>query len=125
MYSMLGIPRSTYYSKVNSKKSNREIENEKIKESIVRIYNDSKCVYGAPRIHAALIKENINISLKKVQRLMKDLRIRSITIKKYRPTSSKKPKEGLENVLKRDFSTTTINEKWVGDITYIHTLADG
>ncbi|MGL5821923.1 MAG: IS3 family transposase [Sarcina sp.] len=117
MCSILGIPRSTYYSKVNSKKSNREIENEGIKESIVRIYNDSKCVYGAPRIHATLIKENINISLKKVQRLMKDLGIRSITIKKYRPTSSKKPKEGLENVLKRDFSTTTVNEKWVGDIT--------
>ena len=31
----------------------------------------------------------------------------------------------MENVLKRDFSTTTINEKWVGDITYIHTLKDG
>ena len=30
----------------------------------------------------------------------------------------------MENVLKRDFSTTTINEKWVGDITYIHTLKD-
>lgn len=77
----------------------------------MRIYNDSKCVYGAARIHAALIKEDINISLKKVQRLMKNLGIRSITIKKYKPASSKKPKEGLENVLKRDFSTTTINEK--------------
>lgn len=125
MCSILGIPRSTYYSKVNSKKSNREIENGEIKESILRIYNDSKCIYGAPRIHAALIKENINISLNKVQRLMKDLGIRSITIKKYKPASSKKPKEGLENVLKRDFSTTTINEKWASDITYIHTLTDG
>ena len=31
----------------------------------------------------------------------------------------------LENVLKRDFTTTYINEKWVGDITYIHTIKDG
>ncbi|HAT4194028.1 TPA: IS3 family transposase, partial [Clostridium perfringens] len=31
--------------------------------------------------------------------------------------SKKKPKEGLENLLKRDFATTSINEKWVGDIT--------
>ena len=30
----------------------------------------------------------------------------------------------LENVLKRDFTTTYINEKWVGDITYIHTSRD-
>ena len=28
-------------------------------------------------------------------------------------------------VLKRDFTTTSINEKWVGDITYIHTIKDG
>lgn len=27
--------------------------------------------------------------------------------------------------MKRDFTTTSINEKWVGDITYIHTINDG
>ena len=27
--------------------------------------------------------------------------------------------------MKRDFTTTSINEKWVGDITYIHTIKDG
>ena len=30
-----------------------------------------------------------------------------------------------ENVLEQDFTTTTINEKWVADITYIHTLRHG
>ena len=45
--------------------------------------------------------------------------------KKYKPYSNKKVIEGLENVLKRDFTTTSINEKWVGDITYIHTIKDG
>jgi len=29
------------------------------------------------------------------------------------------------NHLEQDFTTTTINEKWVADITYIHTLRDG
>ena len=33
--------------------------------------------------------------------------------------------EEQENILKRDFSATTINEKWVTDITYIHTIKDG
>ncbi|GER75172.1 hypothetical protein BpPP18_32390 [Weizmannia acidilactici] len=27
--------------------------------------------------------------------------------------------------MNQDFSTTTINEKWVTDITYIHTLKEG
>ena len=49
----------------------------------------------------------------------------AITIKKYKLHSSKNISEDLENVLKRGFSTTSINEKWVGDITYIHTIKDG
>ncbi|WP_300376034.1 DDE-type integrase/transposase/recombinase, partial [Clostridium sp.] len=36
-----------------------------------------------------------------------------------------KPKEGLENFLKRNFTTNSINEKWSGDITYIKTQKDG
>ncbi|MGL5255769.1 MAG: IS3 family transposase, partial [Proteocatella sp.] len=30
-----------------------------------------------------------------------------------------------ENILKRNFQTSTINEKWVTDITYIYTIKDG
>ncbi|MDO4635916.1 MAG: DDE-type integrase/transposase/recombinase [Streptococcus sp.] len=50
----------------------------------------------------------------------------SIVRKKYRPVLSPK-KEGKEypNLLKRDFSTDKVNEKWVTDITYIYTLSDG
>lgn len=33
--------------------------------------------------------------------------------------------EGFNASLKRHFTTTSINEKWVGDITYIHTIKDG
>ncbi len=43
MCSILGIPRSTYYSKVNPKKSEREIENEKLKTAILKYYKESKC----------------------------------------------------------------------------------
>ena len=51
--------------------------------------------------------------------------IESITVKKFRPTTSKHKIEERENIIKRDFTTSTINEKWVGDITYIHTLRHG
>ena len=33
--------------------------------------------------------------------------------------------EERENVLNQDFTTEAINEKWVADITYIHTVQDG
>ncbi|MDK0653945.1 hypothetical protein P5E86_11535 [Clostridium perfringens] len=41
---------------------------------------------------------------------MKELGIKSIIVKKYRPTSKKKPKEGLENFLKRDFTINITND---------------
>src|SRR5690625_5448086 len=56
---------------------------------------------------------------------MKKAGIKSITVKKFRPTTSKHKIEERENIIKRDFTTSMINEKWVGDITYIHTLRHG
>ena len=73
-------------------------------------------------IHHILSREGFKVSLKRAQRRMKELGLCAITVKKYKPHSSKKISEVSENVLKRDFSTTSINEKWVGDITYIHFL---
>jgi transposase InsO family protein len=45
--------------------------------------------------------------------------------RKFKPFSSKAKVEDRENILERDFSTTSINQKWVTDITYIHTMKDG
>lgn len=80
---------------------------------------------GAPKIHHLLVEEGYDVSIKRVHRLMKKASIRSITVKKFRPNQSKATVVERENILERNFSTTTINEKWVGDITYIHTLRDG
>lgn len=125
MCSVLGVARSTYYKSLEKTESNRDKENSELKVSIQRIYHDNKGRYGAPKIHYILVREGYKVSLKRVQRLMKDLNLYAITVKKYKPTSSKKVVDGLENVLKQDFSTTSINEKWVGDITYVYTLKDG
>ena len=125
MCTVLGIARSTYYKSFDKTKSARELENEELKSAIKRIYKENKGIYGAPRIHHILGIEGFNVSLKRVQRLMTKLNLCAVTVKKYKPHSSKKVVEDLENVLKRNFTTTYINEKLVGDITYIHTSRDG
>lgn len=45
---------------------------------------------------------------------MREMDLYSVIVKKYKQHSSKNVVEDLENVLDRDFSTTTINEKWGG-----------
>lgn len=125
MCDVLGVPRSTYYKSLMHTVSNRDQENHQLTKRIIEIHQESKQRYGAPKIHHLLIKEGYRVSLKRVQRLMKKADIRSITVKKFRPTPSKEKVVERENILERNFSTKRINEKWVGDITYINTLHHG
>ncbi len=114
-----------YYESLQHAESNRDKENKELTAKIMEIHTESKQRYGAPKIHITLQKDGYLVSLKRVQRLMKKAGIRSIVSKKYRPYSSKQKVEERENLLDQDFSTNSINEKWVADITYIHTVKNG
>ncbi|MFH5911633.1 IS3 family transposase [Clostridium perfringens] len=90
---MLDGPLSTYYSKVNPKKSEREIENKKIKTAILKYYKESKYREVTQKIKIILSKNGFNISIRRTQRLMRELEIKSIIVKKHRPTSKKSQKK--------------------------------
>lgn len=108
---MLGIPRSTYYSFRYKKPSKIAVEREILKQEI-------KSIYDAPKIHKILSKK-FDVSIKRVQRIMSELGLKSVIVKKFKHHTTKVKIEDKDNILNQDFSTNTINEKWVGDITYI------
>lgn len=78
---MLGIPRSTYYSFWYKKPSKTAVEREILKQEIKSIYNDSNGIYGAPKIHKILSKK-FDVSIKRVQRIMSELGLKSVIVKK-------------------------------------------
>lgn len=125
MCRVLEIPRSTYYKSKDETLCNRAIENKKYESEILAIYNKSSKRYGAPKIHEKLIQQGYKISLKSVQKLMRKLDIASVVVKQFKPYKSAGKIVERKNIIRRDFSTKTINEKWVGDITYIHTMKEG
>jgi len=123
---LLGIARSSYYERKNRQQSNREKENERLGQLIASEHRKSGGIYGAPKIHQKLKQQQELISIKRVQRLMKMKGLRSKVMKKWKPyTSNKTSCIERENLLKQDFSTNGLCEKWVTDITYIHTKQDG
>ena len=84
MCKVLGINRSTYYKVANKVESARTLENQKLDADILAIYFATKRRYGAPKIHQELLEQSWHVSLKRVQRRMSELGIRSIVVKKYR-----------------------------------------
>lgn len=126
MCRVLKISRAAYYKHMHRKKSKWEKEDDLLKNKIYFIYKQSKCIYGAPKIRAALILKGFKASLKRVQRLMRKMNIKSVVIKKWRPFCKTKNKViQRKNLIKQNFSASTINEKWLTDITYIYTKKDG
>ena len=105
--------------------SKRQLEAERLKKEIRNIWVESKSRYGAPKIHKVLISNGEKISLKRVQRYMADMGIRSIVVKKFKYHADKPVSEEKDNIMNRDFGTTSINQKWCTDITYINTIRDG
>ncbi|MBB2480860.1 IS3 family transposase [Bacillus sp. APMAM] len=70
-------------------RTNRDRENRELTDKISRIHQESKKRYGAPKILVLLGKQDYKASIKRVQRLMSAVGIRSIIAKKFRPTPSK------------------------------------
>jgi transposase InsO family protein len=121
----LGIARSSYYYIKNPKSNSRLKRRESLKNKILFIYFKNKGIYGAPKIHQELLKEGCYCSLKLVQKIMKELDIKSIIVKKYKARSNSSVKNAGANLLNRDFKSEYSGLKIVGDITYIYTQKDG
>ena len=121
------ISRSEYYYHKKHRTNIYKENNKNLDVDIMRIYNDSKKRYGAPKIQQVLENEGKHVSIKRVGKRMKFLRIKSCIVKKYKPASSNKKveSEGKKNLLNQEFETKKLRKKLVSDITYIYVKGYG
>ena len=99
------------------------IKKNELKREIKKIFKESNNTYGSPRIYAALKHRGFQVSKATVERLMREMGLKSQTRRKYRvsTTNSKHRYKTVSNKLNRNFKATRLNEKWTADITYIPT----
>lgn len=122
MCKVLNVSSSCFYRWLVFPESPREQRSKALVDKIQKAHRDSKYIYGSPRITTELHRQGEKVSRSYVARLMKKHGIRSKVKKKYRVTTDSSHSYGIaENLLQRDFSADALSQKWVGDITYIHT----
>ena len=120
---VLEVSESGYYAWRNRPPSQRQQANEHLKEDIYTVWKSCNGIYGAPRIHAELQDEGIQVGHNRVAKLMRELGIQGKMVRKQRPhtTVSDPTHAPAPNVLNRNFEASQCDEVWLTDITYIDT----
>jgi putative transposase len=122
MCEVLEVSRSGYYKWRDRKPSEQLIRQLKLMKRIQFHFDGFKQRYGSPKIAKKLWDEGWKVSEKTVSRYMKQMGLRSRTVKKYKATTnSNHTLPVFDNLLNQNFSTDAPNKVWVADITYIHT----
>ena len=118
------IAPSTYYAARDREPSARSRRDEELTEEIHRIHKDNYGVYGARKIHAALLREGFTLARCTVERLMRAAGLRGVIRAKSPRTTRPAPEsERPRDLVERRFTATAPNQLWVADITYIRTFS--
>jgi transposase InsO family protein len=121
---LLKVSRAAYYAHRNAGPSARERTDTVLTEHIVRVHEESRGTYGAPRVHAELRAQGHRHSRKRIARLMRQARVAGRAPKRWRTTTVPDPAAPARpDLITRDFTCnpTEVNTRWCGDITYIPT----
>lgn len=119
---ILGVSTSGFYDYIKREPSKRALRKKEIKTQIQIKYDESKQIYGAPKITEKLKDTGVKIAVKTVSNYMRELDIRAIHRSKWiKTTVDSDFSTNLENLVKREFDTDKPNSLWVTDITYIWT----
>ena len=123
MCRVLEVSPSGYYAWRSRPESPRALANLQLVSEIRRLATRHQGRYGSPRMHAALRAEGHRCSLGRVERLMRQHRIRALAGRRYRPctTDSRHYLAVAPNLLAQRFEASAPGRIWLADITYIAT----
>jgi len=77
-------PSTCYYRRAHLSQPSRRREADRVLlERITAIWVESRFTYGSPRVHAQLSREGIRVSHKRVERLMRQVGLKSAYRSRY------------------------------------------
>lgn len=118
MCRLFSVSRSGYYDYV--KRKDRPARDLPLAEKIRECQDGCGKTYGYRRVHIWLERNDVHHNPKTILRVMQKYNLLSVVRrKKYRNYGTSLHK--YPNLLNRDFMAERPNQKWVTDISYIHT----
>lgn len=120
---LLEVARSGYYAWRRSGPSRRAQANEALMRQIQQVFEASRRTYGSPRVTEQLRQQGQRCNHKRVERLMREKRLRARARRRWRPrtTDSRHDRPIAPNLLPERGRPQAINQVWVSDITYLRT----
>ena len=112
----LQLSKSSYYYQEQSLQ--KEDKYTLLRVRVIELFTENKGRYGYRRIHALLKREYIIVSENVIRRIMKEEQL-VVKIKRTRKYNSYQGEisPAVDNLIKRNFSASKPNEKWLTDIT--------
>jgi len=92
-------------------------------ETVRTIHAVSRGTYGAPRVHAELAANGVQVGKNRVARLMREAGVAGISRRRFAITTVRDGARQAPDLVERRFTTDAPNVLWVADITYIPTWA--
>lgn len=106
------VSRSGYYEWSQRQISRRQQEEDRLKQLIKQIFDESRQIYGYRQIQKALSERGESCGKHQVISLMKKLQLRAISRRKFRviTTDSRHNKPVHSNALNREFNPNQMNQ---------------
>jgi putative transposase len=118
----LGVSTSGFYAWSTRPESARAREDRRLAVLTREAHENGRKAYGSPRVHEELKAQGIQISRKRIIRLMQEQGLKGKTRRRWvRTTDSNHALPVAPNLLARDFQASAPNQRWVVDITYLRT----
>lgn len=119
----LRVSRSGFYAWRQRGPSARAQSDAQLTKQIVTVHQQSRGIYGAPRVQAHLKAVGQGVSRKRVARLMRQANLNgTYRRRRVRTTVADPTATPAPNVVNRQFQAAAPNQLWVGDITYVPTV---
>jgi len=114
------IAPSTYYAAIGRAPSKRAVRDGQLKDEILRVWKANYEVYGAFKIWRELGRQGVTVARCTVERLMRELGIAGVRRgRKVRTTVADDRHARATDLLRRDFTASAPNRRWVADFTHV------